>query len=661
MSTEKHELAAKRLKVIFVFFALLITAILARAFQFQVLEHERFAQIAQSQQVGEVTIAAKRGDIADRNGKLLATSVRARNVAVDPSLVQNPGHTAQILAKVLKLDERKVRKDLSKKAEYVLLKRWVSPAAVKQLKEQKLKGIIYEQTLRRSYPNTHTASQIVGFTDVDGRGLAGFELFKDKELQGEQYKIQARWDRTKKSTLEGGLDHERAQGASIRLSLDLRIQHDAEEALAKMLNETNAKSASAIVLDVETSEILAMATVPHFNPNQISKSNAGERRNRAIVDVFEPGSTMKPFIVAAALDEGAYTAQDELFCEDGQWRVGGHTIRDHDPYGWLNMLDIIKHSSNICSAKIGQTLGNEKLYQVLTNLGFGRRTGTEFPGEAKGMLAAPELWSGSSSATISFGHGMAASLVQLAAAYRVLAKGGLYRAPTLIHSVEGPDGIEPSGRTRKDTRIFGADAVDHTVRMMEAVVGEGGTGRMAAVSGYRVAGKTGTSRKVVNGVYSNEHYRSSFVGFLPAEDPAIVIAVVVDEPDKNIAYYGGAVAGPIFNQIASNAMVHLKIQPTVTGDRPNPTVAAAIARAIRTGRPTISPALSVEEENTDTPSGTVPSFLGLSARQSWEKFQDLGLNRNIELVGSGAVVRQEPRPGTSLAEVDKVRLILGQR
>ena len=256
---------------------------------------------------------------------------------------------------------------------------------------------------------------------------------------------------------------------------------------------------------------------------------------------------------------------------------------------------------------------------------------------------------------------MASNLLQLAAAYRVLASGGLYREPTLVHSVEGPDGIEPPRRSREESRVFSEEAVAHTVRMMEAVVGEGGTGRLASVSGYRVAGKTGTAQKIdpISGGYSEELYRAVFGGFLPARNPQVVIAVVVDEPQGK--HTGGAVAAPIFSEIGAASMLHLKVLPTLQHEaRPSSSVAAAIARINQL--PSLSKHLEpAVVENEEVPSGTIPSFLGLSARQSLARYQELGIDSHLELVGSGAVVRQEPRAGTSLAKVDKLRLILGQR
>jgi cell division protein FtsI (penicillin-binding protein 3) len=657
-----HETATVRLKVIFGLFIVLTLCILGRFVQLQVVQHEHLKGMADRQHLRSVHIEAKRGNIYDRNGQNLAISVDVPSIAADPSLIQDPRPVAKALSKVLGADYESLYNRLSADTRFAWMQRRVRPETADKVRSLKLPGIFIRQEARRFYPNKNVASQVLGFTDIDGRGLEGVERSFEGKLKGQLQIIKTARDARGRPVLASGLDPEgRARGHDIRLTLDLNIQHVAEVALMKMIEETNAKSASAVVLDVESSEILAMATVPSFNPNKITGSKAGDRRNRALVDLFEPGSTMKPFVVAAALDEGAYNANDQLFCENGKMRVGGHTIRDYKPYGWMTLTQIIQKSSNICSAKIGQTLGNEKLHSTLSNLGFGRPTGISFPGETAGMLAAPSRWSASSSATISFGHGMASSLVQLAAAYRVLAAGGIYKTPTLIHSIEGPEGIEPHDQERQEKRIFDADAVAHTVKMMEAVVGEGGTGRLAAVPGYRVAGKTGTAQKIdpISGGYSDELFRAVFGGFLPARNPRVVIVVVVDEPIGK--HTGGAVAGPVFSEIGSAAMLRLKVLPTLEQEpRPTSSVAGAIARINQL--PSISTNPEPAREGIGEPrSGTIPSFMGLSARQSLARYQELGIENHLELVGSGAVVKQEPRVGTQFGDVDKVRLILGQR
>lgn len=657
-----RESAAKRLKFVFAIFLILAFCILGRVFQLQVVQHEHLRELAEKQHLRSVHIAAKRGNIYDRNGQNLAISVDVPSIAADPSMIQDPRPVAKALSKILGIEYETLYGRLIAETRFAWMKRRVTPEIAKQVRAFKFVGIFIRQESKRFYPNKNLASQVLGFTDIDGRGLEGIERSLENDLKGQLQIIQTAMDAKRRPVLAGGLDPEgRARGNDIRLTVDMNIQHAAEVALMKMLKETDAKSASAIVLDVGSSEILAMATVPSFNPNKISGSKAAERRNRALVDVFEPGSTMKPFVVAAALDDGAYKATDELFCEDGKMRVGGHTIRDYKPYGWLSLKQIIQKSSNICSAKIGQTLGNEMLYQTLINLGFGSRTGISFPGETLGMLAPPSRWSASSSATISFGHGMASNLLQLAAAYRVLAADGVYKTPTLIHSIEGPDGVELNERERNEKRIFESEAVAHTVAMMESVVGEGGTGRLASVPGYRVAGKTGTAQKIdpISGGYSDELFRAVFGGFLPARNPRVVIAVVVDEPIGK--HTGGAVAGPIFSEIGSAAMIHLKVLPSLEQEaRPGSNVAAAIGRINQL--PSISTNPEPRDEDVLEPaSGTIPSFVGLSARQSLVRYQDLGIDSHLELVGTGAVVKQEPRAGTRLGQVEKVRLILGQR
>lgn len=660
--TTSMQVAIRRLKFIFALFVVLVLCIVARVFQLQVVEFDRFTKLANNQHLRSVRIAAKRGNVYDRAGQNLAISVDVPSIAADPTMVPDPRPVAKALSASLGLDYETLYQRLSNESRFAWIKRHVTPEQADKVRALKLGGVFIRSEAKRFYPNRHVAGQLLGFTDIDGTGLGGIEKSLDKQLRGQLQVIETGRDAAGRPLLAQGLDPEgRAKGKDIRLTISLNLQHAAEVALSKMVAETNAKSASAIVLDVETAEVLVMATVPRFNPNQLAQSKPAQRRSRVLTDVFEPGSTMKPFVVAAALSEGLYEPTEELFCENGQMRVGGHTIRDYKPYGWMTLTQIIQKSSNICSAKIGQALGNEMLYDTLTDLGFGSRIGISFPGETAGMLAKPARWSASSSATISFGHGIASNLLQLGAAYRVLAAEGLYKQPTLVHSVEGSQGVERIDDNRNETRVFSAQAVSHTVQMMEAVVGDGGTGRLARVSGYRVAGKTGTAQKIdpVSGGYSDELFRAVFGGFLPAQDPRVVIAVVVDEPHGK--HTGGAVAGPIFSEIGAAAMLQLKVLPTqAAAERPNRRVAAAIARINR--MPSIvATGSTVPTREMAKAAGVLPSFLGLSARESLSRYQELGLDAHIELSGTGAVLQQEPRAGTGFSRVDKVRLILGQR
>lgn len=638
----------RRARWVGVLLSLMLVAVALRAGQLQIAKHEEMAKLAFNQYLNDVKIPARRGHIMDRHGKPLAISVEVPSVYANPMAVQDPRQAARQLAPLLEMPLDKVYRRLASERLFVWLRRQVAPEVAAKVRELNIPGISLTNESRRYYPNKETAAHLIGFTGVDVEGLEGTERALDRELAGEPQMIPTLRDGLQRKVLQGELDpSHRAKGADVFLTIDLTLQHEVESALHRAQQEYQAAAAMAVVLEVGSSEILAAGVAPTFNPNRAGDAPASSRRARVFTDMFEPGSTMKPLVVAAALDAGVIDLDTKVFCENGAYKVNNHTIRDGRPSGWLSLTDVIKLSSNIGAAKAGEALGKEALHDALLAMGLGKRTGVRFPGETGGMLRKPSTWSDLGLATISFGQGVAVTAVQLAAAYNVLASGGMYRAPTLVRQVQYPAGQKGNLRLPKARRLMRAEAAHAVTQMMEAAVTPEGTAWRGAVTGYRVAGKTGTAQKAdpVAGGYSSDKFVALYGGFLPAEDPKVVIVVVVDEPKG--AHGGGVVAAPVFAEIGAAAMRHLAVLPNAT------TVSSALQRARTLAAQREQAAMAAGEAPEPVPlaprvpeAGTVPSFLGLTARQVVEQYTSLGLGLDVEVRGSGRVVRQSPPPGS---------------
>jgi cell division protein FtsI (penicillin-binding protein 3) len=661
---------AGRVKLVFAVFMAGFAAVIGRAAQLQIVQHTHLLRLAEEQYLGNVKVLARRGIIYDRTHTPLAISVDVPSVFANPRQVRDPQATAQALSALLGTPRAELQARLTSGRYFVWLKRQLEPQVAKAVEALQLPGIGLSKEPRRFYPNREIGAHVVGFAGLDARGLEGVEKTFDAALLGEQQSVQAVRDARGNAVLQGGLDPDnKATGDNLILTLDLQLQHSAQAAVLQAMQKTQAKGATAVVLDVATAEVLAMAVVPAFNPNQ-SGPQASLRRNRLVTDLFEPGSTLKPYVVAAGLDSGALTAQSTFFCENGRYKIGRRFINDTSPHGWMGLTEILARSSNIGMAKIAAAMGKEGLEESLRRVGLGSRTGIELPGEVPGLLRSCNHWSELETATIAFGQGMAVNGLQLAAVYRALAAGGLYRAPRLLQAVEHSDGTPGSSPVAAapsvERRVLSAGATAKVVRMMEASVQpHEGTGRLAAVPGYRVAGKTGTAQKAdpISGGYSRDAYIALFAGFLPAQDPKVVVVVAVDEPRSS--HFGGVVAAPVFAQIALAAMQRLGVPATEptglagaapidfvsSGAAPAPggemaetadSPTEALARADPAGlNPSAPPAVA-----------HLPSFVGLTARQVVERWSRLAPAHcaawDIALEGTGRVVKQDPPAGLAL-------------
>jgi len=490
--------------------------------------------------------------IVDRNGEPLAISTPVQSVWVNPGEMSSSNGDLSRLAQLLELDVDHLRRLIGQRQgrEFVYLRRHIAPDLAEQVTALELPGVYLQQEYRRYYPAGEVAGHLLGFTNVDDKGQEGLELAYEDWLSGEPGAKRVIMD-GRRNIVENVENIRSARpGKTLKLSIDRRIQYLAYRELKAAVRKHSARSGSLVVLDSDTGEVLAMVNQPSFNPNNRTRMKASQMRNRAVTDVFEPGSTMKPFVVAAGLQSGQYRPATTIDTSPGLFRVGRHTVRDMHDYGVLDMTGVLRKSSNVAATKIALALEPETFWESLSGTGFGVSTGSGFPGEADGYLADFHRWREIERATLSYGYGLSATAMQLAQAYGVFANDG-YRVPVTLLSRE-----EQAQRIPVFT-----PAVARSVRtMMESVVKKGGTAPMAAVQGYRVAGKTGTVHKSVAGGYADDRYVSLFAGMAPASDPRLVAVVVINEPGKD-EHYGGLVAGPVFSSVMAGALRLLNVTP----------------------------------------------------------------------------------------------------
>ncbi len=497
-------------------------------------------------------IAATRGMIRDRNGEPLAVSTPVDSVWGHPPTLLGDGHSWDRLAGLLGTDSKRLMqlvRDNGDK-EFLYLKRHLSPSAAERVMDLKIRGVEIEREYRRYYPAGPVFGQLLGFTNIDERGQEGLELAFDKTLTGVPGRRRVLRDRVGHVVEQGDEIQPALPGADLYISLDARIQYLAYQQLLVAQKQNRARGASLVAIDARSGEILAMVNVPGFNPNNRSDRVDGKFRNRAVTDVFEPGSTIKPFTVATALQTELIGPDTRVDTAPGTMHIGKHTISDTKDYGLLTVSRVLIKSSNVGAAKIALQLPEQQLVGALSNSGFGRATGVNFPGEVTGHLPQRKRWREIERATLSFGYGLSSTALQLARAYTVFATDGRV-LPVSLQRVSTP----PAGK-----RVFDAKVVQQVRNMLERAASEHGTARLAKIPRYRVAGKTGTVHKLVNGQYAEDRYLSIFAGFAPVTDPRLVIVVMIDDP-RNKTYYGGEVAAPVFSKVMSGALRLLNVAP----------------------------------------------------------------------------------------------------
>jgi cell division protein FtsI (penicillin-binding protein 3) len=631
--------------------------VVVRAFHLQIASGDRLRGMAEDQHLRHLRVSPRRGAIYDRHGAELAVSVDVESVYANPrrlkAMEQDPQTVARRIAKVLDVDREQLAKRLGSDRYFVWIERRVSPNEATRIRELDIPGVELTSEARRYYPNRHLAAHLLGFADIDGRGIEGIELAYEDRLRGLDRRVEAIRDRRGHVVFADDMEDARTiQGQSVVLTIDKAIQHIAERELALGVRTFEARGGSIVVMDPSTGEILALANYPPFNPNEPSKHPTAHRRNRAVVDRFEPGSTVKPFTMAAALAAGAVKPNQSINCENGVTRMGGRLLHDAHPYEWLTPTQILAYSSNIGTAKIAQELGKKELYRGFRRFGFGERTGLRVPGETAGILRHYRRWYEIDTAAVSFGQGMSVTNVQLATAMSAIANGGRLMQPMLVRRMsDGHGATIEENKPRVRRQVVPRRVAKLVGQMLTAVTEPGGTAIEAAVDGYLVAGKTGTAQKAdyVHGGYAKDKWLASFIGFAPADRPSVVISVVIDEPV--IAHYGGTVAGPVFRRIAEVTLRHMGIAPegrqAVLAKKKEQRVPAAEAGPV------------FEDEAVEKGESAVPNVRSLPLRQAVIALHAQSLVAEVQ--GSGLVVTQDPAPGKAVSHGSVVRLQLERR
>lgn len=617
--------------------------VLTRLVQLTVVQGEQLARQASNQHQQRITLPSRRGAIFDRNGEPLALSVPAESLFIHPRRLPSDGSKwSSAIATAIHTPTQEVSASLRSEDPFVWLKRRATPQEAAQVRALGIAGIDSIETERRFYPQETLAAPLLGFTDVDARGIAGIEQTYDHYLREEPAEMVGERDAFGRTILVQGVAAS-PEILNIRLTLDTGLQYLAEQELTQAVRTTGAIAGTVVILDPQTFAVLALAQVPTFNPNIPAASRPEVRRNRIISDCYEPGSTMKVLLAAAALDTKRVRPEEQIFCEYGHYQVGKSIIHDHRPYGWLSFTQVVQESSNIGAAKVGERLGKETYTAYLRAFGLGRTTGIELPGESPGLLPPSNAWSRIHLVTASFGQGIAVTPLQLACAYAAIANDGVLMRPYLVREVLNADGrVVEAYNPQRLWQVVRTDTAHRVLEIMEKVVEKEGTGWRARIEGFRVAGKTGTSQKADgHGGYSARGRIASFIGIVPADRPRLVILVSIDEPKT--AVYGGEVAAPVFQTIAQQALAQLGIErSTPKTEVPSPTVsqtpALAPAENPLVRRIATTPLAPSAEIATEEAAASEPSFLGMSLREAVLTAQRNGWQ--ITTQGSGYVTKQ---------------------
>jgi len=657
-----------RLFLLLIGFAIWSVAILFRLVLLQAWHHEDYALRSESQQRAFIEVSDKRGEILDRHLEELAVSVEAASVYADPMEVEDPPAVSRRLAPILELPEEELLRKLESHTRFTYLKRQMSPTVGRRIRELGLKGIHLQKENKRVYPNRKLAAQILGFVGIDNKGLGGLEYYFDKYLRGKKARIDIRVDARRNVIERSVTSAAGTQGNTLVLTLDKTIQHIAENALREVMEKTQALNGSVVVMNPHNGEILAMASYPFFNPNSRQKYSADHRRNRPILDVYEPGSTFKIVTLSSVLNEGLSTPDEILDCRIGQARIGHKVYREaHGSFQDLSFIEIFAKSSNVGTVQLGMRLGEKLLHRYISRFGFGMETGIDLPGEEAGIFRPETSWSKISIGAISIGQEIGVTPLQLIRAAAVIANGGFLVRPMIVRKIVSPEGEVLLERTPEKERILKAKVA----RIMRAVMQETvlrGTGKASRLRGYTSAGKTGTAQKFIDGSYSRSRFVASFVGFAPAENPALICLVVINEP-KGVTY-GGPVAGPVFKEIMERSLLYLKVPKNDpddfgksgllladTGSSPaSPVEKAADLTAFsdQTEGRTVSAingnriVVNVRDRTVTFPLGnqTMPDLVGKTLRQVAEECARLGIKPKIR--GSGIAVGQRPAAGTRI-------------
>lgn len=557
-----HQSPRRRIVFLFLLLASSLALITAKLYFLQIKQQRGLAERAKRQYQRVLPLTGERGTIYDRNGKELAVSVEVASVFAQPSQIERPGEVAAKLAAILNLPVHEISKKLSSDRSFVWIQRKIEPAQAQAITALgPPPGIYLLPEAKRYYPKQELAAHLLGFVGLDEKGLEGLEFQYDDYLGGGSREEIGYQDALGRVVYKAEEVIPALPSYDLELTIDEVIQYTVEKELQAAIRRARAVAGSVIVIDPQTGEVLALANLPTFNPNYFNRYSSSARRNRATDDTYEPGSTFKVIMAAAALEERLVRPQDLFFGENGAIQVAGLTIHDYYKFGWLTFQQVLEQSSNVGAIKVGLLLGKRRYYNYIRDFGFGSRTGIDLPGEAAGKVRLPREWSAISLGSISIGQEVAVTPIQLLAAVSAVANGGFLVKPYLVRAIKGPD-----GKVLKEfsPMILRRVISDETSQILTAIL-EGavknGTGKHAGLEGYRVAGKTGTSQKLdrATGHYSRQKVVASFVGYVPVEDPRLAILVLIDEPQ--IFFWGGSIAAPVFREVAQEALKYLKVPP----------------------------------------------------------------------------------------------------
>jgi cell division protein FtsI (penicillin-binding protein 3) len=642
----------------------LYAVVVVRAFQIQVADGGEIRQRGRNQYSVRVPLTPKRGVILDRTGSELAVSITTKSVFVQPSRVKDPAKVAALLSPRVGRPAAELRKLLEGERTFAWVRRQMpseaADEAVRDVREafrtgrkgenEDWIGTIDEP--KRYYPNRELAASLLGFTNLDSAGIEGIELSMDNQLRGERSFVVCERDARGRIITPASAETEiDARGHSVMLTIDRNIQHVAESELKGAVDKYSARGGTALVMQPRTGELLAMATLPNYNPNAPTTAAPEARKNHAVTDMIEPGSTFKVFTLASAFELGKVKPTDKFFTENGAYRFAGRVIHDTHKHGWLDAIEILKYSSNVGAAKISEKMEADANYDMIRSFGFGTRTGVELRGEVSGLLPPKKGFRGISQANVSFGQGISVTPIQLVTAMASVINGGRIMKPYLVREVRDPEGrIVFRGEPRELRRVISPKTSEQMREIMGTVVEDDGTGKEARIKGFRVGGKTGTAQKVEvgTGKYSATKRTSSFIGFLPLEDPQLLILVVLDEPKGQV--YGGVVAAPAFNQIAVKTAFYLGIRPT----RPIEATAKVEAAKPAAGAK-IRPASTGQASSTMV----MPDLQGMSMG----RVVDIMGRYSVRLAmnGSGVARQQTPEPGALLMPGTECTITFGGR
>jgi len=619
-------------------------AIVAQLFHLQILRHDFYVKEAQHQSDRTITVRPRRGTIMDRNERPFAISVDAPSIYADPSAIRDPREATRELSRALSYspaEQKDLLALLRPDRSFVWIKRQVDPAVARAVRDLRLEGIGFETESRRYYPKRDLLSPVLGYVGLDSQGMAGLEYALDEDLKGREARVTVRLDARRRPM--GEVEKPPTEGRKVTLTIDERIQHITETALDESIRETRSVSGVAVVLDPRTGEVLAMSSLPSFNPNRFGAFPEKDRVNRAIADSYEPGSIFKIVTAATALKEGVVSPLEMIDCGNGFIEIAGTRINDHHVFTTMTFQDVIAKSSDIGVIRVAQRLGNEKFYASMKAFGFGTKTGIGLPGETSGLLRGTKSWSALSLASMSFGQEVGVTALQMASAAAVIANGGYWMRPYIVKRVEEASGeLVREYSPVAERKVIEPETADRVMALLREVV-ISGTGRKAKVEGFEIAGKTGTAQKIdASGRYSMIAHVASFVGFVPASRPALVILVSLDTP-KGDHNEGGDVAAPLFARIANEAVRLLAIPP----DDPTRNLRLVTYSPETVARTTFAAERQHESAKvlSDDPR-IMPDLRGFSLREAALMAARHGLS--VEIHGSGVVARQTPLPGTPL-------------